>query len=294
MAKPKTFEEWAQYYGWALAVLQSDPSLYDLFKRAVKATWKPEKFIAELRKTPWYKKYGETARKALVLKKADPASWRERVRAIYQEIMSLASTMGVHANWQTYWDMAEDAFTFGWTNSELRRHLASYLNNTKGVYGGEAGENEAQLRSYAFQMGVSIDDGTLKNWLKGIANGSRTLQDYKGYIQKLAISAYPGLAKQIQGGMTVRDIADPYMQSMANILEISPSTLSVNDPTIKKALAGVVQDANGNAQPGQSGMPLWQFEEQLKKDPRWLNTKNARRDLDSTGRGILQQFGVAW
>lgn len=288
----KTPQEWADYYGWALTLLKSDPSLWKLFQDAIKGTWQPAKFVAELKKTKWYQKYGEASRKTLALKYTDPETWKQRVRSIYQEIQSLAGQMGIKTGWQTMWDMAEDALMFGWSNAQIRKSLAGYLNNKNGVYGGEAGEAEQQLRQYAHSMGINLDSGTLNGWLKGIVNGTRTLQDYKGWIQKQAMSAYPGLAKQIQGGMSVRDIADPYMQSMARILEINPGQLNVQDPSIRRALQGVSQDANGNAQAGSSTMPLWQFENELRKDPRWLNTNNARQGLNSTARGVLKDFGL--
>lgn len=287
MAKPKTQADWAEYYGWALALLKSDTSLWKLFQDAIKGNYQPAKFVAELKKTSWYKKNGESARKALALKYTDPQTWRERVRVIFNEIQTMAGTMGVRANWQTFWDMAEDAFTFGWSNSMLKQHLAKYLDVTKsGAYGGEAGEAEAQLEQFAYNMGIKLDPGTLKGWLRGIANGSRTLQDYKGYIQKMAISAFPGLADQIKAGMTIKDIADPYTQSMARILEINPEAIKLDDNTLKGALSKVGADGKP------STMPLWEFENQLRKDPRWMATNNARTSLNSTGHDILKQFGL--
>lgn len=290
MAKPKTAQEWADYYGWAITLLKSDKSLWSLFQKAIKGTWTAQKFVAELKRTSWYKKYGDTGRKALALKHTDPETWRQRVRAIYQEIMSLAGSMGVKANWQVYWDMAEDAFTFGWTNAQIRRNLASYLKSKGGMYGGEAGEAQAQLEQYAYSMGIKLDSGTLHGWLKGILNGSRTLQDYKGHIQKLAMSAFPGLAEQIKGGMTVKDIADPYIQSMARILEVNPANIKLDDPTIKAALAKTQTDSSGKST--STTQPLWEFENQLRQDPRWLNTNNARAGLNSVAHGVLKDFGL--
>jgi len=290
MAKPKTQQEWADYYGWALTLLKSDKSLWNLFQKAIKGAWKADKFVAELKKTSWYKKYGETARRALALKHTDPETWRQRVRSIYQEIMSLAGQMGVKANWQVYWDMAEDAFTFGWTNAQIRRNLASYLKSKNGTYGGEAEQARVQLEQYAYSMGITLDRNTLHGWIKGILNGSRTVEDYKGHIQKLAISAYPGLADQIKGGMTVRDIADPYVQSMARILEINPTDIKLDDPTIKSALSRVQTDSSGKST--SSTMALWEFENQLRQDPRWLNTNNARQGLNSVAHGVLKDFGL--
>jgi hypothetical protein len=288
----KTQAEWADYYGWAIALLKSDKSLWSLFQKAIKGTYTAQKFVAELKKTTWYKKYGDTGRKALALKYTDPETWRQRVRTIYQEIMSLAGTMGIKANWQVYWDMAEDAFTFGWSNAQIRKGLASYLTTGKGgAFGGEAGESEAQLEQYAYSMGIKLDRGTTSGWLEGILNGSRTLQDYKGYIQRMAMGAFPGLADQIKGGQSVMDIANPYMQSMARILEVNPETIKLDDPSIRNALAGGVTDKSGKTTP--TTQTLWEFENKLRQDPRWLNTNNARQGLNSVAHGVLKDFGLA-
>lgn len=289
MPKPKSQSEWADYYGWALSLLKSDPSLWKLFQDAIKKNYTPQRFVAELKKTAWYKKYGETARKALALKYTDPETWKEKVSTIFHEILALAGSMGIrNVNWKTFWDMAEDAFTFGWSNAKLRAEMAKHLSGSRNG-GGEAGEAKTQLEEYAYSMGIKLDAGTLNNWLKGILNGSRTLQDYKSEIQKMAMSAFPALAEQIRGGMSVRDISDPYMSTMGRILEINPEQLSLDDPMIRGALAQ--QNADGKPP---ALMPLWEFENKLRKDPRWLQTNNARQSLNSTGREIGKMFGVTW
>lgn len=289
--KKKTPEEWARYYDWALAVLRSDPSLWELFQRATKGKtpYTRERFVAELKKTAWYKKNGETARQTLALKFSDPETWRQRVRTIYKNIQSLAGQMGIRADWQTYWDMAEDALMFGWDNSQMRSALSKYLKGGTGGFYGEAGEAEDQLRQYAFQMGVKVDESALSGWLKGILNGSRTVDDYKGFLQKQALSAFPTLSEEIKGGLMVRDIASPYMQAMGRILEINPEELDLYDPTIRTALTSVNKES-GKAE----SKPLWQFENELRKDPRWLKTNNAREGINTTARQVLQDFGMAF
>lgn len=283
----KTQQEWAEYYGWSLALINSDPSLKNLFARAQKdGKWSREKFVAELKRTSWYKKNGDTARQTLALKYTDPETWRNRVRAIYTNIQALAGQLGVKASWQTYWDMAEDALMFGWDNQKLRATLAEYVKS--GATGGEAGEARNQLRQYAYQMGIKTSDGTIDGWLKGILNGSKTIEDYKGYIQKQAISAFPTLAEDIKGGLMVRDIASPYMESMGRILEVNSAELDLYDPTIRRALTSVNSDT-GKAE----SKPLWQFEEELRKDPRWLKTNNARESINGVAHDILKSWGFA-
>jgi hypothetical protein len=288
-SKPKTQQEWADYYQWSLALLNSDPSLKKLFDDAVKGNWTQQKFVAELKKTPWYQKNSDTARQTLALKYTDPETWRVRVRAIYQNIQTLAGQMGVKTSWQTMWDMAEDALMMGWDNNQLRSALSKYLNGKDGQYGGEAGEDLQQLQQYAFSMGIKIDDSAVNGWLKGILNGSRTIQDYKSYIQKMAMQTFPTLADDIKGGMSVMDIASPYMQSMGSILELDGNALNLDDPTIRSALTNV------NPETGKPELkPLWQFENDLRKDPRWLQTNNAREGLNGVAHNVLKDWGFAF
>lgn len=287
--KNKKPQDWAEYYGWALALLNSDPSLKKLFEQAVKGDWTREKFRAELYKTTWFRTHGESARITLNMKYTDPEKWRDKVKQIYSNIQQLAGQMGIRANWQTLWDMAEDSLMFGWDNSQLRSALSKYLTGSKNGYNGEAGQAEDQLRQYAYQMGVKLDDGALKGWLKGILNGTRTVEDYKGYLQKMAISAFPTLAEDIKGGMMVRDIAAPYMESMGRILEINSADLDLYDPTIRSAMTNVSQDS------GKPELkPLWQFENELRKDPRWLKTNNAREGVNGVARQVLKDFGFSY
>ncbi len=287
--KFKTDEEWANYYDWAVALLHSDPDLADLFERAKKKDYTRERFVAELHKTNWWKKNGENARQTIALKYSDPASWRQRVRAIYANVQALAGQMGVKTTWQHMWDIAEDALMMGWDNTQLRSALAKYLTAKDGVYGGEAQDAKTQLEQYAYQMGIRLDQSSLNGWLKGILNGSKTVSGYKAYLQKMAIQAFPTLADDIKGGLTVRDIASPYMQSMQSILEINGDALDLYDPTIRSALTNV------NPETGKPELkPLWQFENDLRKDPRWLQTNNAREGLNGVAHQVLKDFGLAF
>lgn len=288
MAKPKTEKDWAEYYDWAYSLLKSDPELWKVFQQAIKGEWTREKFIAEIRRTTWYKNHSESWRQTEALKHSDPETWRLRVRTIYNNITQLAGQMGLRLSWQTMWDIAEDALAFGWDNAKLRSVLAKHLKRGVGGYYGEAGEAEDQLRQYAFQMGVKIDDGALHGWLKGILMGTRTVEDYKGWLQQQAISAFPALADQIKGGMTVRQIASPYFEAMSRLLEINGDALDLTDPTIRGALSAV------NKETGKAELkPLWEFENELRKDPRWLKTNNARQSINSTARTIGQMWGVS-
>lgn len=61
---------------------------------------------------------------------------------------------------------------------------------------------------------------------------------YQRLAEQEAQSLYPSIATQLTGGMTVQDVASPYINTMAQLLEVDPNTLSIQTPLIKKALQG--------------------------------------------------------
>ena len=40
-------------------------------------------------------------------------------------------------------------------------------------------------------------------------------------------------------------------------------------------------------------MPIWQFEQELRNDPRWEYTDNARATVDSLSLKVLRDWGMA-
>jgi hypothetical protein len=153
---------------------------------------------------------------------------------------------------------------------------------------GEAAKTIDSLKATAASYGVSYDPSWYTQSAKDILTGKVDNDTLAQQLKELAKSRYPSLAKQIDAGYTVKQVASPYLQSMANILEINPNDITMEDPTIKQAFTSL----NADGQP--STKALWQFEQDLKQDPRWRFTKNAQTDLMGTARKVLQDFGLVY
>jgi hypothetical protein len=153
---------------------------------------------------------------------------------------------------------------------------------------GEAAKTIDSLKATAASYGVSYDPSWYNQSAKDILTGKIDNDTLAQQLKELAKSRYPSLAKQIDAGYTVKQVASPYLQSMANILEINPNDITMEDPTIKQAFTSL----NADGQP--STKALWQFEQDLKQDPRWRFTKNAQTDLMGTARKVLQDFGLVY
>jgi hypothetical protein len=151
---------------------------------------------------------------------------------------------------------------------------------------GAAAEQLNTLKELAGSYGMQYDQGWYNTAATNVLTGKDDIETYKQYVRDQAKSKFPTLVAQLDQGFTVRQLASPYIQTMSNILEIDPNTIGLNDVYVNQALTGL--DAEGKP----STKPLWQFEQDLRKDPRWNFTKNAQDSLMNTTRKVLQDFGL--
>ena len=151
---------------------------------------------------------------------------------------------------------------------------------------GSAAEQLNSLKELAGSFGMQYDEGWYNTAATNVLTGKDDIETYKQYVKEQAKSKFPTLSAQLDQGFTVRQLASPYVQTMSNILEIDPNTIGLNDIYVNQALTGL----NDKGEP--STKPLWQFEQDLRKDPRWNFTKNAQDSLMGTARKVLQDFGL--
>lgn len=288
-----TEEQLAASYGWAWSFLMSQPELRRKFLQALNGKWTVQKFIAEVRGTKWFKTQSVTTREMLVRRETDPATWNELLQNKMAEIEDMSVQLtGVDLTKAQSQQIATQALMMNMNDSQLRNSLAKYLQqvggkNGKGHYGGEAGAAEEELRAFADSMGVPLTDQSIQKWLKMLVARKQTVQDYKAWLRTQAEAAYPSLAQFIKAGRTVRDVANPYIEMMADVLEMNPATIDLKNPMIANALQYMGPDGKGGA------LSLGNFRRQLKADPRYLQTKQATDDAMTAAQAVLQDFGLA-
>jgi hypothetical protein len=287
---PTSAQKHAEEYGYQLAFLKSDPELYKIFQAAMKGEWDTTKFVAAVKNSKWYKTHGETYRTNLAQKTTDPASWKQKVLGQQASVMDLARSMGADLDSKTLAKLADDSLMFGWNDSQTRNALAAQIITTGKGQHGEAGTNVTSIMESAYRNGISITRDWANQFAAKIASGDYTLDDAKHKIRTMAQSLAPGFAKELEGGMDLYDIATPYMQSMAQTLELNPSEVDLFDPTIRKAMSTGTPDAKGQPQPGST--PLWQFEQGLRQDQRYMKTQKAQDQTMNVGRQVLADMGL--
>ena len=286
-------KDMAAEYGFALAFMKSDPELEKLFGQAVRQTWTPDKFIARLRGTKWFKRHSASVRNAILQQTADPATYDANVDKMMATVKNAwGSTFG-----KAEWDRdqlrawAETAHRMGWSEAELMDRMAKSINYKKLLgnnrLGGTAAQVESQLDSLISNYGLNLG----KNWkatnLEKIIKGDDTIEGVANRVRELAKREYKAFADAIDGGATVREIADPYAQQMADLLEINPNDVDIQkDKLIQRALKATSQDGKPAA------MDFSSFADMVRKDDRWQYTDNAKEHVAGVATELFRSFGL--
>ena len=292
-------------YAWLLNFVSEDPSMQRFFdwvlarfqenqNRAVPLD-KPftqSEFDKEFNKTDTRKRYTsyeiERRREA-----ADPRLQKDfefRTETQRNTIRDIAERFGVPLSGEELERLTEQATFQGWDEARIRRALEPALQEALAGEGdldlmGQAGDTETQLLNWVRSNGMELSRQDLAGYISNITLGRQTLADAQQDIRQTYLAGmYPAWADRIRAGDDPSNIFAPYRNSARNLLELDD--IDLNDPIMKRAAQYVGPDGK----PGQ--LPLYEFEEEIRKDPRWQYTDNAYSTYTSVGTQLLKMFGL--
>lgn len=300
--------------GYAAAVLDEFPELQNIVKEILtKGITDPQTQLSMITGSKWFNSYypGWMEKEKQRLS-SDPAVWQTQVNTVAQQIKQQFADAGATLTDEQAADYA-DKYIHGssgkadangnievYDKAWLKKMTAAAIDfsKTKTVGGvqfvdlsGKAEDFATALYKTASDYGVeaSMSDDGFKNWfessLRGLTDGSMTAQDVDDYARDQAMSRFPGLAKQLLSGQTLKTAADPYMTTLAAELELDPGSLSFSDDLVQRTLNSV--DANGTFKP----MSLYDARLAARKDGRWQYTSAAKKAYTDVGGQILRDFG---
>lgn len=291
-------------YGFVGSLINSDPEIRAIHEEATNNGWFDSaagkaKYKLKIQDSQWYQKNNQYARKAIAAfnlnKQGQGADWKAMVQNARLEVEQTATEEGAALS-----DAEKDALATkfiyeGWGEAARRplmqKEIANYITKRTGPSGegemlyGAAGNLAQKLRRVAEDNGITYSDSFYQSAAQSVAKQLTTEDDWMRDIEAKSASMWPVFAKQIQSGMTAKDLASPYRALMAQTFEIPEDTISLNDPYIRSALGGFSQDGNPSA------TNLWDFQKQLRNDPRWGNTKQALDETSTVASSVLRMFG---
>ena len=175
-----------------------------------------------------------------------------------------------------------------WLEGQIKNQLVTGKNavDTLGIPAGPAGKYFIAVKDLAFNNGIRLSDQTAQDYANKIVSGVMDQNDVYNTIRESAASAFPQLSDKIKAGIDLRTLADPYIQSMSNILEIPSTAIDLFDPKIRSAMAYTLPDGSVGTK------SLYDFENELRKDDRWQYTNQARKEVADTTLRVLRDFGL--
>ena len=296
---PPKPEDIRAQYGFVATLARQVPEINSLLDRATRENWTTDRFSMEVANTGWWKTTDNPTRQWIVQQVADPATARQEKQAGGQLVAAMGKELGFYGNVLGPQE-AEDMWLYsrlhGFSERQTRAYMFGVLKSrTDGIHdiSGEYGQVINQMRTLAGQYGYDVrDEGELRNWageVMGAGTGANTVDGWKSKMQSFAKVKYAAFADQIDAGQTVQDIAAPYVQAYREVLEQDPSK-GFLDPTIDRALQSGAP-STPEQKVARGAVPLWEFKEGLRRDPRWGQTANAREAVGGTLTALGKMFG---
>jgi len=235
----------------------------------------------EYYKTSYYRNLTSNAQTRQKKKASQPGVYAQELEAYKIEQKKRLTARGITVSDATL----EDAYLKGLSDSQV--DLNALIAAKGKPIGGSTLGSVQSLKEYADAFGMSYSQRSLDAWSQGIFSGTTTADDIQAQIRRDASSAFPVYADQINKGTSVEALTSAYKSSMANILEIDADSITFNDPTLRRALQYIGPDGKPAVK------PIWQFETELRQDPRWEKTDGARKTVDSLSLKVLRDLGLA-
>lgn len=243
-------------------------------------------FVLEFNQQPWARRYKSTAIQDMDFEARFPDLYRQELDAEVETLRDEVTQFGVQVTDDELRDLAKQRRRFGMNDAQLRNTLAGFAEAKSGDFRGATGELQRNIREWSRRNGLSLTDNLVRDYVLRVQRGDMTEADVLQDLRRTYMAgAYPAWSDRIDAGYDIADIAAPYKERMARLLEIDDTGIDFNDPLLQKGLQGVGSDGKPSV------VPLYEFERQVREDPRWQYTNNAYETYTNVGTQLLQMFG---
>lgn len=289
-------------YGFVALIGKEVPEIRNLLSRAVKEKWTAQRFSMAVADTGWWRGSSAQQREWLVRTATDPATAAQELNVGGDMIRNQAKALGFDA-------VSKSASQSIWLHSKINGYSDSHVNaeifrrlqpkqfrdplQTAQRAGGRYGELMNQMFSDAVNYGYIVGDwrknqkAVREIWHQANrimqTGGESNAEEWKTKMISYASSKYAPFSDRIRAGETVVDIAQPYIETVSDLLELNPNDIGLNDKLMKQALQGTGSD-------GQA-MAVWQLEKAARQDQRWRTTDNARDAAAKMATDLGRMFG---
>lgn len=284
-------------YEWLENLAKTDPSIADLLARAETAieTMDPTEFsqwMAQEYSKTQYAIDNYASKENVAVIKNDPLKRGEYERLVStkrDEIADSARVYGVALDEATLNSLAQQATDNAWSDLEVRNQLRP-LADQQAAAGqdlmGNAGDYQRELTEWLNRNGVRMSAQAISKYVGRMTFEEQSFEDVKQEVREDYMAGmFPAWSDRIMSGFDVTDVIAPYRSSAAALLEIGEDDLAINDPLLSQGMQALDSDGKPRM------MPLYEFEQLVRKDSRWQTTDNAYETYTNVGQDLLRMFG---
>ena len=267
----------------------------DLIAKAKLEKWNEATFMEAMKNTSWWQQTFPTLRQFFI-DSHDPRQTATFAQTMLNKIDTIQAKMDllgikvndidpvtgkVIDNTKIIQGIAAQAMQNGWDDNQLSQHLAT---KSEIIFtgGGTLGSYVDQIKRQALNYGLALDKNELDTINHDLLNPTdgKDAQWYLNNIKQRSIDANPAFAASLKEGRTLYDVTGAYRKQMADLLEIDPTNITWND-----LMSKVMNKDKGVA------YTFADFTKQVKSDPLWQRTKNAKETYSNTALDLMKQFG---
>lgn len=284
-------------------------SLKLILKRYVDEDWTPDKLRKAIRDDVWYRQNSGAIKQRYVqlynyedLVKTGRAQgttqYEQDIAKLEREIANKARTIGsdiasdpekiklVARNMYITNRGIDDPMTTDFIAAAIRPITSTLGGVATQTYSGQALKDYQAIQDIARSNGFRVKDiipggFNERQVLEGIATGRLDANRIAQDARILAQQGQPQYVRDLLSqGYNLDQVFAPYRQTMANLLEINPDEIDLNDQTLRSAISD------------KGDMNIYDFKKTLKRDNRWQYTENAKQEVADATLKILRDFGL--
>ncbi len=296
-------------------IFKTVPKLGELLVKAVNEGWDDEKFLSQAKLTTWWQQNSAPIRTRIIARAkfnelqaggqdASKTEYAMDTATIKRSVQARARQLGSNLDENAINQIVSRIYDGFLENDTVAidSFIAPYIGKVTSIvgkgtgiqpsgYSGQALQNYQALQAVAKANGLGIkdilprlsvlpgqnlDDVVLQKLATGELDINRLAQD----ARMIAAQGSPDYVKNLlQQGYDLEQIYAPYKNVMAQLLELNPDEIELNDNTLRSAIG---QDREMN---------VYDFKKALRKDSRWQYTENAREEVANSVLGVLRDFG---
>lgn len=279
-------EEILKGSGYNRAALEND-EVWDIFVESLLWNWEPGELVAHLENTKWYQTRANQTRKwdnmTDVQRQVEIEGFGGDLQNVYQQVFG--EWKAFDSPWLTRLStqVAQGKITY---ESAVNRLRMAGKESGKGVEEKQRRADIAQsmldLEQQARRWGVRMNERQLRNWATGIVDGKkgRDVASFMGHLKGQAEIRYGSFQKgnsDRDKGTVTADWADPYSESMRQILEVG--TGDGDDVIFDQRMQSALRN----------NLDIKEFQDKLRDSDEWKETANYR-DLTRNTMGQLSRL----